>query len=183
MRSSITGNDDTHRLGCSARSNTSAATPKPTPAIKQAERAKPRAHKSSHQTRGDSVRPRHQFSLGGRQGCPHVRMRCMLPRAAHALTADATPMDGTLCVRGVRFPVASPLAMIADGMTVDEVLVEHPRARGGGECQGPPLRSAGHSGRRTSIAAARVRFLVPTDQSPRLVALLEASGRANCSSG
>ena len=47
-------NADTHRSGFSARSNTSAVTPKPPPAIKQAERAKPRAHKSSHQTRGDS---------------------------------------------------------------------------------------------------------------------------------
>lgn len=51
---STTGNDVTHRSGCSARSSTSSATPTTWPAIKQADRAKPRAHESSHQTRGAS---------------------------------------------------------------------------------------------------------------------------------
>ena len=42
------------------------------------------------------------------------------------ITVDATRMGGVPCVRDLRFPVASVVAMIADGMTVDEILAEHP---------------------------------------------------------
>lgn len=54
LRSSTTGNGDTHRLECSPRSNTSAATSTIPPAIKEADRAKRRAHKASHRSRDDS---------------------------------------------------------------------------------------------------------------------------------
>ena len=30
------------------------------------------------------------------------------------------------CIRGLRFPVATVVAMVADGMTIDEILTEHP---------------------------------------------------------
>ena len=51
---STTGNDATHRSGCLARSSTSAVTPATPPAIKQADRAKPRAHKSLQGYQGGS---------------------------------------------------------------------------------------------------------------------------------
>ncbi len=35
-------------------------------------------------------------------------------------------MDGVPCVRGLRFPVATVLAMVADGLTTEEILAEHP---------------------------------------------------------
>jgi uncharacterized protein (DUF433 family) len=35
-------------------------------------------------------------------------------------------MGGVPCVRGLRFPVATVVAMVADGMTTQEILVEHP---------------------------------------------------------
>ena len=35
-------------------------------------------------------------------------------------------MGGVPCIRGLRFPVASVLAIVADGMTEDEILSEHP---------------------------------------------------------
>ena len=35
-------------------------------------------------------------------------------------------MGGVPCIRGLRFPVATVVAMVADGMTVDEILAEHP---------------------------------------------------------
>jgi uncharacterized protein (DUF433 family) len=35
-------------------------------------------------------------------------------------------MAGVPCIRGLRFPVATVLAMVADGMTNEEVLSEHP---------------------------------------------------------
>ena len=35
-------------------------------------------------------------------------------------------MGGVPCIRGLRFPVASVVAMVADGMSDDEILAEHP---------------------------------------------------------
>ena len=35
-------------------------------------------------------------------------------------------MGGLPCIRGLRFPVATVVAMVADGMTTDEILTEHP---------------------------------------------------------
>ena len=35
-------------------------------------------------------------------------------------------MGGVSCVRGLRFPVASVVAMLADAMTTGEILGEHP---------------------------------------------------------
>ena len=42
------------------------------------------------------------------------------------ITAGAQRMGGVPCVRDLRFPVASVVAMVADGMTVAEILAEHP---------------------------------------------------------
>lgn len=35
-------------------------------------------------------------------------------------------MGGMPCIRGLRFPVATVMAMLADGMARDEILAEHP---------------------------------------------------------
>lgn len=35
-------------------------------------------------------------------------------------------MGGLPCIRGLRFPVATVIAMIADGMGTEEILAEHP---------------------------------------------------------
>ncbi len=42
------------------------------------------------------------------------------------ITVDSEIMGGVPCVRGLRFPVASVVAMLADGMTTSEILGEHP---------------------------------------------------------
>ena len=42
------------------------------------------------------------------------------------ITTDPARMGGVPCIRGLRFPVASVVAMIADGMSDDEILAEHP---------------------------------------------------------
>jgi uncharacterized protein (DUF433 family) len=42
------------------------------------------------------------------------------------ITVDAAQMGGVPCVRGLRFPVATVVAMVADGMTTPEILAEHP---------------------------------------------------------
>ena len=42
------------------------------------------------------------------------------------ITTDPARMGGVPCIRGLRFPVASVVAMVADGMSDDEILAEHP---------------------------------------------------------
>ena len=42
------------------------------------------------------------------------------------ITVDPEVMGGLPCVRGLRMPVASVVVMVADGMTTEEILAEHP---------------------------------------------------------
>ena len=42
------------------------------------------------------------------------------------ITIDPAKMSGVPCVRGLRIPVATITAMIADGMSVDEILEAYP---------------------------------------------------------
>ena len=42
------------------------------------------------------------------------------------VTVDPRQMGGAPCIRGLRMPVATVVGMVADGMTVEEILREHP---------------------------------------------------------
>jgi len=42
------------------------------------------------------------------------------------VTTDPNVMGGVPCIRGLRIPVASVIAMFADGMTSSEVMVDLP---------------------------------------------------------
>lgn len=42
------------------------------------------------------------------------------------ITVEADKMGGQPCIRGMRIPVATVVAMVADGMTVDEILADIP---------------------------------------------------------
>lgn len=42
------------------------------------------------------------------------------------ITTDPEMMGGQPCIRGLRMPVTSVVAMVADGMTVSEITAEHP---------------------------------------------------------
>jgi uncharacterized protein (DUF433 family) len=42
------------------------------------------------------------------------------------ITAEADKMGGQPCIRGLRIPVATVVAMVADGMTVEEILTDLP---------------------------------------------------------
>ncbi|MEO5841602.1 MAG: DUF433 domain-containing protein [Acidimicrobiales bacterium] len=42
------------------------------------------------------------------------------------ITADPDCMGGMACIRNLRMPVATVVGMVADGMTTDEILAEHP---------------------------------------------------------
>jgi uncharacterized protein (DUF433 family) len=42
------------------------------------------------------------------------------------ITVDARQMGGVPCVRGLRIPVATVVAMVADGMSEAEILAAYP---------------------------------------------------------
>jgi uncharacterized protein (DUF433 family) len=42
------------------------------------------------------------------------------------ITTNPGQMGGMPCVRGLRIPVATVVAMVADGMTADEIVTELP---------------------------------------------------------
>lgn len=42
------------------------------------------------------------------------------------ITIELDKMDGQPCIRGLHFPVVTVLRMVAAGMTLDEMLDEHP---------------------------------------------------------
>jgi uncharacterized protein (DUF433 family) len=46
--------------------------------------------------------------------------------AYERITTDPAVMGGLPCIRGLRFPVATVVAMFADGMGSDEILAEQP---------------------------------------------------------
>ncbi len=42
------------------------------------------------------------------------------------ITVEPEKMGGVPCIRGLRVPVATVVGMVAEGMTVDEILADHP---------------------------------------------------------
>jgi len=42
------------------------------------------------------------------------------------ITVDPHQMGGIPCIRGLRMPVATVVGMVADGMSVEDILREHP---------------------------------------------------------
>ncbi|MGH9128841.1 MAG: DUF433 domain-containing protein [Acidimicrobiales bacterium] len=46
--------------------------------------------------------------------------------AFERITIEADKMGGRPCIRGLRIPVATVVAMVAEGMTTDEILADYP---------------------------------------------------------
>lgn len=42
------------------------------------------------------------------------------------ITIEPTKMGGVPCIRGMRIPVATVVGMVAEGITVDEILADYP---------------------------------------------------------
>lgn len=42
------------------------------------------------------------------------------------ITTDPRQMGGQQCIRGLRIPVATAVTMVADGMSVDEIVASYP---------------------------------------------------------
>jgi uncharacterized protein (DUF433 family) len=58
----------------------------------------------------------------------HLRLDTAVPfvMTYERITSDPARMGGVPCIRDLRFPVATVLEMVADGMTVEQILNEHP---------------------------------------------------------
>jgi uncharacterized protein (DUF433 family) len=46
--------------------------------------------------------------------------------AFERITTDPEVLGGVPCIRGLRVPVATVVGMVADGMTVEEILADFP---------------------------------------------------------
>lgn len=46
------------------------------------------------------------------------------------ITTDPDVLGGVPCIRGLRVPVATVVGMVADGMAVEEILVDFPYLEG-----------------------------------------------------
>lgn len=66
--------------------------------------------------------------LRARPSSPVAEVRRSYHRSVtfERITTDPDVMGGLPCIRGLRFPVATVVAMVADGMSVEEILAEHP---------------------------------------------------------
>jgi len=64
----------------------------------------------------------------GETACPRVRSAAVTISSVtfERITTNPDVMGGVPCIRGLRFPVATVVAMVADGMTTTEILAEHP---------------------------------------------------------
>lgn len=52
------------------------------------------------------------------------------------ITIEPDKMGGAPCIRGLRVPVATVVGMVAEGMTVEEILEAHP------DLEAPDIREA-----------------------------------------
>lgn len=71
------------------------------------------------------------------------------------ITVDPRQMGGVPCVRGLRIPVATIVAMIADGMTQAEIIVAYP------DLQQEDIVEALRYARRKRFASGSFRWSVP----------------------
>lgn len=46
--------------------------------------------------------------------------------AFERITTDPDMLDGVPCIRGLRVPAATVVGMVADGMTVEEIVADFP---------------------------------------------------------
>lgn len=48
------------------------------------------------------------------------------PQVHHRITIEPDKVDGQPCIRSLRFPIVTVLRMVAGGMSVNDIVGEHP---------------------------------------------------------
>ena len=74
------------------------------------------------------------------------------------ISIDPALMGGQPCIRGLRIPVATVVAMVADGMTVEAILREHPDLEASDVAEA--LRYAADAEVELRVVADRDRFVL-----------------------
>ena len=69
------------------------------------------------------------------------------------ITVDPRQMGGVPCIRGLRMPVATVVSMVADGMTIDEILKNHPTLEAGDITEALQYAAEAVRGRTISLEA------------------------------
>jgi uncharacterized protein (DUF433 family) len=76
------------------------------------------------------------ITVSGWPGKLHPGGACLTPQRhsghdevmdLHGIAIDHRVMGGVPCVAGTRIPVATPVGMIANGLSTDEILAEYPQ--------------------------------------------------------
>lgn len=88
------------------------------------------------------------------------------------VTIDPDVMGGMPCIRSLRVPVSTVVAMVADQMTPAEILTELPDLEDEEHCRGTALRGRGSAGARVAAASDRMRLLLDQNLSPALTPFL-----------
>jgi uncharacterized protein (DUF433 family) len=92
------------------------------------------------------------------------------------ITVGPDKMGGVPCIRGLRIPVASVVGMVAEGLTVEEILADYPDLEAGDINEALQYAAAAVRGRKTPSPPRRLRFKLDESISPRLGDLLRAAG-------
>jgi uncharacterized protein (DUF433 family)/predicted nuclease of predicted toxin-antitoxin system len=92
------------------------------------------------------------------------------------ITIDPELMGGVPTLRGLRIPVATVVAMVADGMTTDEILAELPDLEAEDVAEGLRYAAEEVRERHLPLRPLGVRLLLDNNLSPRLVGYLRNAG-------
>lgn len=58
------------------------------------------------------------------------------------ITVDQDRMGGLPCIRGLRIPVATVVGMVAEGLTVEQILADYPSLEAGDINEAPQYAAA-----------------------------------------
>ena len=93
------------------------------------------------------------------------------------ITFDPNIMGGRACIRGMRVTVSLVVNLVANGMTVEEIIEKLSLPGSRGYPTGAPLRCLADGGERLYPGASSgMKFLADMGISPRTVAFLRSQG-------
>ena len=93
------------------------------------------------------------------------------------ITSDPNILGGKACIRGMRISVSLVINLVANRMTVEEILDEYPDLEAEEHTAGPKVRCLGRGGHCVHPSASRsMKFLVDMGLARSTVAFLRTQG-------